>query len=183
MHPRNVEAVDLYKDESMTDAVILMDVNKLIDWGRFREEAYLTVCDAVQHYVDQRKGSVGAPVIQALLWTDPQAHMTGFELLTYDARLQIGAYMVAAVDGALQRLPIGTVGYGGWDFARYHVVYNESLRQAYAREWLSPDGKSAILNRIGIELNAAKAQIEQEGVLLALPRRGEFVFDVEWLFD
>ena len=81
------------------------------------------------------------------------------------------------IDGAIQRVPIGATGCGGWDFPRFHVIVNESLSPLYAPEWRTLDGNDAVQARIGREMLAVKDQVEVEGVLLALPRRGELIFE------
>jgi hypothetical protein len=167
----------------MTDPGVESRLNKMVDWARFREEVYLAVSDGVRHYIEERKGSTRADVTQVLLWTDSQAHVTGLELLSYEARLQIGAFRVALIDGELQRAPVGVAGYGSWDFAKYHQIVNESLRPLCAPEWRTLEGNDAVQARIGVEMLTVRTQIESEGVLLALPRRGDFAFEVEWLFD
>ena len=167
----------------MSDRDVDARLLEIVNWGLYREEVYLAVCDGVRHYVERRKGSSAGPIVQAFLWTDPSTHHTGFELLTYDTRVQLGAFRVIEVEGELQRVPIGPAGYGGWDFARFHVIVNESLSPLSLPEWRADERLERIEARIGTELGVVRSQIEEEGVLLNLPRRGQFIFEIDWLFD
>src|SRR5688572_3375052 len=71
-----------------------------LNWSLFREELYLAVCDALRHYSERRKGSIGSPLAQIATSTDPQRLTSGVDLETAEHALGRSGFRVSRGAGA-----------------------------------------------------------------------------------